>query len=101
MAKTFTGIGMSQPEGIGYAFSMPPIMGMSMSGGFEGYIQNRAGATSQELMAKTQEFIDAANKRPELTNVKTTFRSVRRNIGLIWTVKKLVFLTCRLIPFMR
>ncbi len=24
-------------------------------------------------MAKTQEFIDAANKRPELTNVKTTF----------------------------
>lgn len=73
LAKTFTGIGMSQPEGIGYAFSMPPIMGMSMSGGFEGYIQNRAGATSQELMAKTQEFIDAANKRPELTNVKTTF----------------------------
>lgn len=73
LAKTFTGIGMSQPEGIGYAFSMPPIMGMSMSGGFEGYIQNRAGATSQELMVKTQEFIDAANKRPELTNVKTTF----------------------------
>lgn len=73
LAKTFTGIGMSQPEGIGYAFSMPPIMGMSMSGGFEGYIQNRVGATSQELMAKTQEFIDAANKRPELTNVKTTF----------------------------
>ena len=52
---------------------MPPIMGMSTTGGFEGYIQNRAGATSQELMAKTQEFVDAANKRPELSNVKTTF----------------------------
>ena len=73
LSKVFTGMGLSQPEGIGYAFSMPPIMGMSTSGGFEGYIQNRAGKSSEELMAKTQEFLDAANKRPELTNVKTTF----------------------------
>ena len=73
LAMAFSGIGMSQPEGIGFAFSMPPIMGMSTTGGFEGYIQNRAGKTPAELMAKTQEFIDAANKRPELNNVKTTF----------------------------
>lgn len=73
LAKIFTGMGMSQPEGIGFAFSMPPIMGMSTTGGFEGYIQNRAGKTSAELMAKTNEFIAAANKRPELSNVKTTF----------------------------
>ena len=73
LSKLFTGYGMSQNDGIAYAFSMPPIMGMSTTGGFEGYIQNRAGATSQELMAKTQEFVDAANKRPELSNVKTTF----------------------------
>lgn len=73
LASLYTGIGMSQPEGIGYAFSMPPIMGMSTSGGFEGYIQNRAGKTPKELMAMTSAFVDAANKRPELTNVKTTF----------------------------
>ncbi len=73
LAKTFTGMGMSQPEGIGYAFSMPPIMGMSTTGGFEGYIQNKAGKSSQELMEKTEEFIAAASKRPELSNVKTTF----------------------------
>ena len=73
LAKVFTGMGLSQPEGIGYAFSMPPIMGMSTSGGFEGYIQNRAGKTPQELMAKVNEFLVAANKRPELSNVKTTF----------------------------
>ena len=73
LAGIFTGMGMSQPEGIGYAFSMPPIMGMSTTGGFEGYIQNKAGRTPKELMAKTQEFIDAANKKPELANVKTTF----------------------------
>ena len=73
LAKIFTGMGMSQPEGIGFAFSMPPIMGMSTTGGFEGYIQNRAGKAPAELMAKTNEFIAAANKRPELSNVKTTF----------------------------
>jgi len=73
LAAAFTKIGMSQPQGIGYAFSMPPIMGMSTTGGFEGYIQNRAGHTPDELMAKTTEFIDAAGKRPELANVRTTF----------------------------
>lgn len=73
LSKVFSGIGMSQPEGVGVAFSMPPITGMSMTGGFEGYIQNRSGKTSQELMAKTQEFISEASKRPELANVKTTF----------------------------
>ena len=73
LSNTFTGIGLSQKEGISYAFSLPPIMGMSTSGGFEGYIQNRAGKTPEELMAKTEEFIRAAEKRPELKNVKTTF----------------------------
>ena len=73
LAQEFTKIGMSEPSGIGYAFSMPPIMGMSTSGGFEGFIQNRTGKTPQELMQKTQEFVSAANKRPELSNVRTTF----------------------------
>ena len=73
LAQEFTKIGMSQPAGIGYAFSMPPIMGMSTSGGFEGFIQNRAGKTPFELMQKTEEFVAAANKRPELSNVRTTF----------------------------
>lgn len=73
LAAQFTSIGLSKPEGIGYAFSMPPIMGLSMTGGFEGYIQNRAGKSSAELMAKTQEFINAANNNPALRNVKTTF----------------------------
>ena len=73
LSKLFTGMGLSQPEGIGYAFSMPPIIGMSTAGGFEGYIQNRTGKTPQELMAKTNEFISETLKRPELANVRTTF----------------------------
>ncbi len=73
LAKTFTGIGMSQPQGIAFAFNLPPIMGMSTTGGFEAYIQNKTGKSSRELMAKTQEFLNAANKRPELSNITTTF----------------------------
>lgn len=73
LAQLYTGYGMSQPEGIGYAFSMPPIMGMSTAGGFEGYIQNRSGKSSEELMEKVREFVAVANERPELDNVRTTF----------------------------
>ena len=73
LSQVFTGYGMSQPEGIGYSFSMPPIMGMSTTGGFEAYVQNRAGHTPQELMSETQKLIDAANKNPALSNVRTTF----------------------------
>ena len=73
LVREFTGIGMSQAEGLSFAFNMPPIMGMSISGGFEGYLQNMGGKTPQELMAKTQEFLDIANKNPALKNVKTTF----------------------------
>ncbi len=82
LARVFTAMGMgmlpSMPqlanlEGIGYAFSLPPIMGMSTTGGFEGYIQNKAGGTPQDLMLKTEEFLEEANKNPALSNVKTTF----------------------------
>ena len=48
-------------------------MGMSTTGGLEGYIQNRAGADSQTLSVKVNEFIAAAQKRPEFSSVSTTF----------------------------
>ena len=73
LIKKFTGAGMSFPDGIGFAFSMPPIMGMSTTGGFEAYIQNKAGKTYEELMEKTNEFLAAAAKSPVLSGVRTTF----------------------------
>ena len=73
LSRLFTQMGMSDPRGIGYSFSMPPIMGMSTTGGFEAYVQNRIGASSTELMKKTEELVAEANKNPALANVKTTF----------------------------
>jgi len=61
------------PGAIVMPFNPPPIMGMSTTGGLEGYIQNRAGTGSQALAAKVNEFITAAQKRPELASVTTTF----------------------------
>lgn len=63
-------------------FNPPPVMGMSTTGGLEGYIQNRAGADSQALAAKVNEFVAAAQKRPELTGVSTTFSAATPQYSL-------------------
>ncbi len=61
------------PGALVMPFNPPPIMGMSTTGGLEGYVQNRAGLGSDALAAKVNEFVAAAQKRPELTSVSTTF----------------------------
>lgn len=54
-------------------FNPPPIMGMSTTGGLEGYIQNRSEGGSTELAAQLNKFLEAARKRPELTSVSSSF----------------------------
>ncbi len=61
------------PGALVMPFNPPPIMGMSTTGGLEGYIQNRSGSGSQALSEKVTQFIAAASKRPELTGLNTTF----------------------------
>jgi len=65
--------GGSLPKGIVLAFNPPPITGMSTTGGFEAYLQNRGEGDPKALAAMTQKLIDAAAKRPELGRVSTTF----------------------------
>lgn len=54
-------------------FNPPPIMGMSTTGGLEGYIQNRGTADSRALETQMNTFIEALRKRPEIADVTTTF----------------------------
>lgn len=54
-------------------FNPPPIMGMSTTGGLEGYIQNRSEGGSAELSDQVNKFLEAARKRPELTSVSSSF----------------------------
>ncbi|MFZ5427295.1 MAG: efflux RND transporter permease subunit, partial [Thermodesulfobacteriota bacterium] len=67
------GRGMALPSGLVLAFNPPPISGMSTTGGFEAYIQNKGEGDSKALAAMTAKFIGAASKRPELGRVSTTF----------------------------
>lgn len=60
-------------EGYAVLFNPPAIMGMSTTGGIEGYIQNRGDGNSKDLEAKVYEFITAASQRKELEGTITTF----------------------------
>ncbi|MBT2869774.1 Multidrug efflux pump subunit AcrB [Chromobacterium violaceum] len=64
---------MGVTDGIILAFNPPPISGMSNTGGFEAYVQDRAGRTPAELGEITKKMVAAAAKRPELKGVQTTF----------------------------
>jgi len=57
---------------MGLAFNAPPITGLSITGGFEGYLQNRSGSDRNALNEELQVFIEAAMERPEIASVQTT-----------------------------
>jgi multidrug efflux pump len=67
--------GQSIQAGIVLSFSPPPIVGMSLTGGLEGYLQSKTGASSEELANKASELVAKASERKELANVKTTFNA--------------------------
>jgi multidrug efflux pump len=65
---------MSQiPDAINFVLNPPPIIGLSLGGGFEMYIQDRTGASLKELSDIAQAVAAKANQRPELQQVRTTF----------------------------
>jgi multidrug efflux pump len=62
-------------EAMVLAFNPPPIMGMSMTAGFQMWIQDRTGGDITKLSALTQKIVDAANKDPKLMMVRTTLNT--------------------------
>jgi multidrug efflux pump len=54
-------------------FNPPPIAGLSTTGGFELYVQDRTGGGIRSLSDATAKLVEAAGKRPELAGVRTTF----------------------------
>jgi HAE1 family hydrophobic/amphiphilic exporter-1 len=51
----------------------PMISGYGTGSGFELYVQDRSGTTTDELLHVTRTFIDSLNARPEISRVYTTF----------------------------
>lgn len=61
------------PEGFVIAMNPPALPGLGMVGGFTMQLQDMSGHTDEELDAITKKIVEAANQRPELTGVYTTY----------------------------
>jgi len=60
-------------DGVVIGFNPPPIQGISVTGGFELFLQDRSGGSLNGLSEAAQKVVQAANQRPELRGVSTTF----------------------------
>jgi hydrophobe/amphiphile efflux-1 (HAE1) family protein len=62
------------PEAFSFAFGLPPILGLSLTGGFQYMLEDRTGGDIQQLGRVAETLVDATRQRPELANVLSTFR---------------------------
>ena len=73
IAPKVVGMASGIKDGVTIAFNPPPITGLSTTGGFELYLQDRSGGSIADLYTMTMKLVNAANQRPELQSVRTTF----------------------------
>jgi hydrophobe/amphiphile efflux-1 (HAE1) family protein len=69
----FIGMNAGIEDGMVLAFNPPPIQGLSTTGGFDLFVQDRRNAGAQSLIEATNTLVAAAAERPELAGVRTTF----------------------------
>jgi multidrug efflux pump len=73
LAASFGALNANFKDGVVIGFNPPPIQGMSTTGGFEMYLQDRTGGSLSSLADAANRVVQAAAKRPELQGVSTTF----------------------------
>ncbi|MDR2639099.1 MAG: multidrug efflux RND transporter permease subunit [Helicobacteraceae bacterium] len=72
LAGKFIGQFMQNPDALVFAINPPPIMGLSIGGGFEMHVQDRTGGGVRDLAQYITKIVEKANQRPELTQVRST-----------------------------
>ncbi|HIE90482.1 MAG TPA: multidrug efflux RND transporter permease subunit [Methylophilaceae bacterium] len=75
MVDKLTGIGMQQPDGLGFAVNPPAIRGLGSAGGFEVYVQSQRDSNPIKLAQVMNNLMDAMRAEPTLTGLNTFFRS--------------------------
>jgi hydrophobe/amphiphile efflux-1 (HAE1) family protein len=70
------------PEAVSFAFNPPALPGFGSVSGFSMMLQARDNQSPEELAAKTQEFIAAAQKKPAIGRISTTFQTGTPNYRL-------------------
>ena len=73
--KRLSGQVMRTSEGFSMGVLPPPIMGMSVTGGFDMYIQDRTGGTIKDLDNIAKQIIQKASQRKELMAVRTSLNT--------------------------
>jgi len=74
MVGKLIGIGMSQPDGMGFAVNPPAIRGLGSAGGFEVYVQSKGDTDPIKLSQVMNNFMDAMRADPKLTGINSFFR---------------------------
>lgn len=75
LAPAFASLNATFRDGLVFGFNPPPIQGISTTGGFEFYLQDRTGGTLESLAQAAQRLVQAANQRPEVSGVRSTFNT--------------------------
>ena len=65
-----------------FAFNVPPIIGLSTSGGFEYQLENLEGADPATMGSVMQGLLAAANQNPQLAQVFSTFTATNPSVYL-------------------
>lgn len=66
---------MGIEDGVAFAFGTPPIPGISLSGGFDMQVQDRAGIGPEALQAAAFNLAAAAGTQSAVTGVNSSFRA--------------------------
>jgi hydrophobic/amphiphilic exporter-1 (mainly G- bacteria), HAE1 family len=61
------------PEAMVVAFNLPPIVGLGTTGGFEYQLEDLSGGSPADIAAVLRGLVFAANQRPELQGVFSTY----------------------------
>ena len=76
------GLGQNIPEAVVMPFNPPALPGFGSVSGFSLMLQARSNPPPAELAAVAQEFIAAAQQRPEIGSISTTFSAATPNYQL-------------------
>lgn len=69
-------------EGMVFPINPPSIPGLGSTGGFEFFIQSKAGGSPQELEKITKQFVAEARKQKELAGISSTFSASQQQLFL-------------------
>ncbi|ABI56757.1 efflux RND transporter permease subunit [Alkalilimnicola ehrlichii MLHE-1] len=72
MSERISGMGFGLQEANVFAFIPPPIQGLSLTGGVEGFLQVREDMSARQVEALANRVVQRANERPELVNARST-----------------------------